>query len=66
MTSEQIFKAKLINRLEQDYKSAKLRMEGFIQGTQEYSFNKATMIQAKVTLFDIRELEKNSEFWIIG
>tara|TARA_R110002124_G_scaffold195575_1_gene362639 strand:- start:207 stop:401 length:195 start_codon:yes stop_codon:yes gene_type:complete len=57
MTSDQIFKTKLIERLEQDHKSARVRMEAFAEGTKEYSFNKATMLQAQVTLFDIRELE---------
>ena len=58
MTSAQIFKTKLIERLEQDSKSAKLRMECFKEGTSEYAFNKATMLQVSTTLFDIRELER--------
>tara|TARA_R110000744_G_scaffold274351_1_gene387493 strand:+ start:267 stop:458 length:192 start_codon:yes stop_codon:yes gene_type:complete len=60
MRSEQIFKTKLIDRLEQDHKSARIRMEAFAEGTKEYSFNKATMLQAKVTLFDIQELSRCS------
>ena len=60
MTSEQIFKTKLIERLEQDHRAAKLRNEAFAEGTKEYSFNKATMLQAKVTLFDIKELSRDT------
>ncbi len=60
MTSEQIFKTKLIERLEQDHRAAKLRNESFAEGTTEYSFNKATMLQAKVTLFDIKELSRDT------
>ena len=58
-TTEQIFKTKLIERLEQDHKLAKLRRECFEEGTNEYTFNKATMIQISSTLFDIKDIEKS-------
>jgi len=57
MSSREIFKTKLIEILEQDYKSAKIRMEGFKKGTEEYAFNKAVMMQSSQTLFDIRMID---------
>tara|TARA_R110000803_G_scaffold42132_3_gene90433 strand:- start:39 stop:242 length:204 start_codon:yes stop_codon:yes gene_type:complete len=56
------FQDELIKRLEQDYKSAKARYECWIgkedtpYKKEAIAFNKATMLQAKTTLFDIREL----------
>jgi len=57
MSSREILKTKLIEILKRDYKSAKLRMEAFGEGTEEYALNKATMRQASHTLFDIRMID---------
>lgn len=56
MTSEQNYKTKLIEILERDYKSAKIRMQAFEEGTEEHVFNRATMLQAGLTLIDVRIL----------
>ena len=52
------FQDELIKRLEQDYQQAKARHEALLQeGNKEaIAFSKAIMIQAKTTLFDIREI----------
>ena len=52
------FQDELIKRLEQDYQQAKARYEAKLQeGNKEaIAYNKAIMIQAKTTLFDIREI----------
>jgi len=52
------FQDELIKRLEQDYQQAKVRYEAFLQGDDKeaIAFSKAIMIQAKTTLFDIREI----------
>ena len=52
------FQDELIKRLEQDYQQAKARYEALLQeGNKEaIAYNKAIMIQAKTTLFDIREI----------
>ncbi len=53
-----LFTKKLIERLEQDRDSAKLRMQCFEAGSREYAFNQATMLQASCTLFDVRDIPK--------
>ena len=56
------FQDELIKRLEQDYQQAKARNEAFLQrddresNKEAIAFSKAIMIQAKTTLFDIREI----------
>jgi len=47
----------LIKRLEQDQSSAKQRMLAFDLDSSMHSYNKAIMIQAASTLYDIKELE---------
>lgn len=53
-----LFTKKLIERLEQDRDSAKLRMQCFKAGSREHAFNQATMLQASCTLFDVRDIPK--------
>jgi len=56
------FQDELIKRLEHDYQQAKARYQSWIgeedtpYKKEAMAFNKATMLQAKTTLFDIREL----------
>ena len=56
------FQDELIKRLEQDYQQAKARHEALLQrddresNKEAIAFSKAIMIQAKTTLFDIREI----------
>jgi len=52
------FTKRLTEVLQQDYDSAKLRMNCCKAYTTEYAFNQATMLQASTTLFDIKYLQK--------
>ena len=52
------FTKRLTEILQQDYDSAKLRMQGFEADTTEHAFNQATMLQALTTLHDIKYIQK--------
>ena len=52
------FTKRLTEILQQDYDSAKFRMNCCKAGTTEYAFNQATMLQASCTLFDVRDIPK--------
>ena len=52
------FQDELIKKLLKDFREAEVRYEAFLQECdwEAMAFNRAIMLQAKKTLFDIREM----------